>query len=179
MPFFFDVYGSFAINRTGNSIRANQCELWDIAEQSGSGLSNAIGCYMFCIKYGNSLMPWYVGKTICKRGFSGEVFTPHKLNHYSKSMKKRSGDPILFLFPLLSVGREQSRFSRNRSQGARVIKWLEETIMVKAVEQNHELMNKRDLTLLRSVTVRGILGERSRGRPFNEVAEVRSALFGT
>ena len=73
---------------------------------------------------------------------------------------------------------DAGRFSRNRSAGLRVIDWLEKTLIGMALRRNPALLNIKDATLPRSVTVRGILGDACRGRPYSEVQDARRVFFG-
>lgn len=179
MAFFFDVYGSFEVQRAHGSVTGAQRQLWLDMSDYDEGLKTSIGCYVFCLANGESIRPWYVGKTVAKGGFQAEAFTPHKLEIYNACLEENRGRPRLFLFPLLTCDDdERSRFSKNRTAGAKVIDWLEKTLMGMALQRNPGLWNIRDLTLPRSVTVRGILGEKQRGRPYAEVSEARRAFFG-
>lgn len=179
MGFFFDVYGSFEIGRINGRVTGAQRELWREMDDCEEGLKTSIGCYMFCLANGESTRPWYVGKTVASGGFQAEAFTPHKLEIYNCCLEENRGRPRLFLFPLLtSDDDERSRFSANRSSGSNVIDWLEKTLMGMALHRNPGLWNIKDLTLPRSVTVRGLLGSKRKGRPYADVAEARRALFG-
>jgi hypothetical protein len=179
MAFFFDVYGSFEVRRKAGLVTAAQGELWHEMDAFEEDLKESIGCYMFCLANGTNIRPWYVGKTEARGGFKAEAFTPHKLEIYNGCLEENRGRPRLFLFPLLTCDDDdRSRFSKNRSSGSKVIDWLEKTLMGMALQTNPGLWNTRDLTLPRSVTVRGIIGEKQQGRPYSEVAEARRALFG-
>ena len=179
MSRFFDVYGPFEIGRVDGQITRAKQSMWQDVAMNEPGLDSAIGCYMFTIQNGRKITPWYVGMTICGSGFYGEVFTDHKLGLYNP-IAGRKGHRQMFLFPFMTGDQTAAgRFSRNRSAGKRTILWLEKTLMGFALQQNEGLLNLRDLTLPRSVTVRGVIGEQTRGRPFSEVIEVRRALFGT
>lgn len=179
MSFFFDVFGSFEIKRNDGQIFSSQKALWDETRLYDENLKTSIGCYMFCLANGESIKPWYVGKTVAKGGFRAETFTNHKLKVYNECLSEKRGRPRLFLFPMMvRDGSETDKFSHNRTEGARVISWLEKTLMGMALQRNPELWNVRDLTLPRSVTVRGIIGNSSKGRPYVEVQEARKALFG-
>lgn len=179
MGFFFDVFGSFEISRNEGRVSSSQRALWEETRLYDANLETSIGCYMFCIVNGKRIKPWYVGKTIAKGGFRAETFTNHKLRVYNECLSENKGRPRLFLFPMMvRDGSEDDRFSLNRTEGSRVINWLERTLMGMALQRNPELWNIRDLTLPRSVTVRGIIGTASKGRPYTEVQEARKALFG-
>jgi hypothetical protein len=60
-----------------------------------STIGDAVGCYMFGIRTGGGIRPYYVGKAT--KSFRQECFTPHKLNHYNRAMADyRSGTPVMF-----------------------------------------------------------------------------------
>jgi hypothetical protein len=176
MSYFFDVYGPFSVNRNGRDCPSAQRDLWHEAEQRGEGVSSAIGCYMFCISHGNTITPWYVGMTAARTGFRGEVFTSHKIGIYNECLNSNNGNPVVFLFPLCSNGRD--RFSRAYSSGRRVIEWLERMLMGFAYARNPAMSNTRGMHFLKNTTVLGVFGEKRRGRPYAEVKEACAALFG-
>ena len=179
MSYFFDVFGPLSISRdTHGHVKRSKQEMWNDANEWDEELSTTIGCYMFCIKNGQNSMPWYVGMTVCQQGFYGEVFADHKIELYN-SISQRRGIREMYLFPLMTGDSGDSkRFSRARVAKRPVIQWLEKTLMGIALQRNPELLNLKDLTLPRSVTVRGVIGEKLQGRPLSEVASVRQALFG-
>lgn len=71
---------------------------------------HAIGCYVFCMKYGGKIRPWYVGMTVAKAGFRGEIFQQHKLEIYNECLDGRRGTPVMFLFSLMTS--EGNAFSK-------------------------------------------------------------------
>jgi len=81
----FECYGPFALDWYTDESQWKS-EFWKSVESNPDleGLKNAIGCYVFCLKYGDTYMPWYVGKTENKIGFEGEVFTDHKYDIYEQ-----------------------------------------------------------------------------------------------
>ena len=175
---WFDTYGPYAIGREKRVCHTKQENLWATAESGETyvGLRQAIGCYMFCIRHGETIMPWYVGMTI-DQDFERECFTSHKLLIYNECMAERSGTPILFLFPLMTD--TEFRFSHSRKAEAETIKQLERALMGMAFARNREISNVRDMKFLRNIEVTGVLGKRGPGRPYREVTQVRKALFGT
>jgi hypothetical protein len=176
MPYFFDVYGPFPVNRDGRNCPSAQPDFWRQAEARGEPISSAIGCYLFCISHGSKITPWYVGMTTARTGFRQEVFSPHKVRIYNECLNNRKGSPVIFLFPLCCNG--PYRFSRAYSSGARVIEWLERMLMGFAYARNPAISNTRDMHFLKNTTVLGVFGTKSRGRPYTEVKEVCAALFG-
>ncbi|RDJ20123.1 hypothetical protein DWF00_16570 [Bosea caraganae] len=176
---FFDVYGPYDIEVDGTQVPASQKALWEQVREE-EGLEESIGCYMFCIRRGGIILPWYIGMTVAVKGFRGETFTPHKIDIYNDCLQRQSGQPQLFIFPFMIKPDENAnlRFSLDRTRGRRIIKWLEKTLMGMALSRNDELANLRDASLPRSVSVRGVLGAPLRGRPSTDVAEARRALLG-
>ena len=60
----FDIFGPYEVGLTANQmIDEDQQDLWEKANAARAGLEAAIGCYLFGIKHGENLMPWYVGQT--------------------------------------------------------------------------------------------------------------------
>ncbi|MGQ3150385.1 hypothetical protein [Brevundimonas mediterranea] len=175
---FFDVWGPFEIAHDGNWIKGAQGDLWSELEDRCEGLSTAIGCYMFCLRTHKQIRPWYVGMTLAKAGFRGEVFQLHKLNSFNFVMNAHAtamARPILFFFPLMTPTR---RFSTAGSSGKPVIEWMERYLMMTAFARNPAITNVRDMAMLRRVEVPGLLGKRP-GRPHSDVQSVRQALFGS
>lgn len=172
MSYFFDVYGPYEIDRADRLIARKGQSMWDHAEEQAEGLARAWGCYMFCIENGQSVMPYYVGKTTAQGGFRDEVFADHKLDVYNWVEEYR-GKRSMLLFPLLTE--ESGRFSKNASSKP-VVEWLERMLIGLALERNADLLNLKDTKLLRSVTVRGVIGEKAKGRPYQEVQYARRAL---
>ena len=70
---------------------------WSLVEsEHEEGISGSIGCYIFSIRAGKGILPWYVGLAE-KQSFRKECFTSHKLNHYNNAIAKRKGTPLLTL----------------------------------------------------------------------------------
>ena len=169
---FFDVYGPFDIVREGRACARPQAGFWKQLEYEDD-LDSANGCYMFCLKNGESYVPWYVGMTVSQRGFRGEVFQGHKLDIYDEIMDERRGAPVLLLFPLLTPNEE--KFSKANGERP-TVEWLEKTLMAMAFRRNPEIWNIRDMGNVRNVTVRGVIGEKAPGRRHSDVEVARKAL---
>ena len=172
----FESYGPFELDWNDDSTqwRANFWKEIE-AQERYEGLSSAIGCYVFCLKYGNKLAPWYVGKTVNQYGFKGEVFESHKVDHYDELMEEKSRHkPHLMFFPLMTE--ETWNFSKNRSQGEEQIDWLETTLIGMAYAANPELRNSSKTKYFRNAYINGIMGEHYYGRRTND-ARAAAALF--
>ena len=144
----FECYGPFALDWYSD-VKQWKSEFWKSIEsnQELEGLKNAIGCYVFCMKHGDTYTPWYVGKTENKIGFEGEVFTDHKYYIYQKLIEKDKTrhQPCFMFFPLMTY--EHWNFSKNRSEGSKHIDWLETTLISMAYSVNRKLKNDKKTSL--------------------------------
>lgn len=172
---YFDTYGPYEIGRREGSITSKQREFWNSIRDVAAGLPSSVGCYIFCLKHGNSIRPWYVGMTVAKGGFQGEIFQQHKLSIYKSCLKKKRGKPVIFFFPLMTDAKY--RFSRAGKSKLKEIRLLETTLMGFAHRRNPDISNVRDMKFLKNVEVRGLIGKR-RGRPLYDAQAVKSALLG-
>ncbi|WP_443749361.1 hypothetical protein [Asticcacaulis solisilvae] len=176
MNYWFEPYGHFDVARDdATTCSRSQRQLWDQCEALDPGLSRAIGCYLFCLKDGQIITPWYVGMTRARDGFRDEVFQDHKLGLYQWSRQQVGrGQPILYLFALCT---ETGRFSNARKADEAVIKWTEKMLIGLAYAKNPNLANKRDTKFLENTVINGLLGPRRPGRPPSHVQDLREALF--
>ncbi|MDB5363726.1 MAG: hypothetical protein JWO51_5023 [Rhodospirillales bacterium] len=177
---FFDTYGPYDLARDGREIPAKQPDMWaEIRAHSKQydypekGLESAIGCYAFGLKNGTNYKPWYIGMTVAKRGFRGEILQPHKLAHYNTVVGSKKGTPVMFLFPLLTGN---WHFSRDRGDSVPLVRWVEKMLFGIALTRNPECRNQRDTKFLRNVEVRGVFNSRQPGRSSEAMQAVRSML---
>ena len=156
-------------------------EFWEAVEGYWEGLQYGIGCYAFCVNGGRRPKPWYVGKTLAQQGFTGEIFTPHKLLHYDTIMRgsgdfpARRGEPSIVLFPLVT---DNWRLSSNRSSSAEYVDWLETTLIGMALSQNPEIANTSKTRFYKDVYVNGIIGGQYQGRPTSGATYAKRAFLG-
>lgn len=142
----FDVQGPYPFEGDDISDAAQQRRFW---EQT-SNWANAIGCYVFGMRTGGGMKPWYVGKT--ENGFRGEIFQPHKIVKYQKVIHGyERGTPIFFLFPKLT---EKNRLST--SGGG--IGFLEDLLIYTGIQANEHLTNISKTSVHRKMTVPGLIG---------------------
>ena len=172
---FFDVFGPFDVAHNERIIPRAQPDLWSEVHDYAPGLPNAIGCYLYGLRYGERITPWYVGMTVSQGGFAGETFQQHKIDNYSYAMSLKRGAPVIFLFPLM---KNDTDFSSARKAGKPAIRWLEKTLMNLAYNRNPKISNIKDMRMVREVEVRGLLGPLRKGRPYHEVKAIRRVLLG-
>ena len=169
----FETYGPFDLERDFSTGWRNR--FWAAVEDSVEGLSNAIGCYAFCLTFGTKTLPWYVGQTVNTNGFQAEVFADHKIAHYRKILgAKPKQRASIFLFPLMT---EEYSVSKNRAKGSPAIDWLEKTLIGMALSKNPNLANIRDTRMLKNIYVNGILGTQWSGRRSAAASAARSVFL--
>ncbi len=119
-------------------------------------IQNKQGCYIFCMKNGNSYRPWYVGKA--GKSFAQECFTDHKIGHYNEVLLDKKGYPcLIFVAP-----------PGNRCVVAKpALNELERHLIRSALAKNPELRNIKG-TKGHKYTIRGVTS-RSPGKPSNEI----------
>ena len=173
----FETYGPFDLERDFSD--GWHGRFWEAVEDAKEGLSNAIGCYAFCLTHGTRILPWYVGKTINLNGFQAEVFARHKMDHYRKILKNKTKHRAsIFLFPLMKEGTGWWwSFSKNKTNGGQVIDRLEKTLICMALSKNPDLANIRDTKFQRDIYVNGILGGQWPGRPSKAASAARSVFL--
>ncbi|MGD9729611.1 MAG: hypothetical protein AB7Q81_12860 [Gammaproteobacteria bacterium] len=169
-------YSAVAIPKAGRIIARDAGSLnafWEEVNKEEEGLSEAIGCYIFSIRAGKGLLPWYVGLAE-KQTFRKECFAPHKLNHYNDAIANRKGTPTLTLIPKFTEG---DRFAKPSKNGHRDIQLLETMLIGACLRRNKGLLNAKDTKLLREMVVPGLLNNQQ-GRDYQCVREFR-ALIGS
>jgi hypothetical protein len=57
-------------------------------------IADEVGCYVFSLRTGRGLMPFYVGQS--KTGFRHECFTDDKICHYHETIVDHCGTPFMF-----------------------------------------------------------------------------------
>jgi hypothetical protein len=141
----------------------------------GERIKITVGCYVFGIKHGNKIKPYYVGSTCADTGFKGEIFQPHKRDHYYDSINSRNGAPQMFLFPMVTP--ERRAFVTSNGYPNQTILWLERLLITLALRKNSELRNLRDTKNLREAWVEGVLGAQAPGRPHTGASAAKRMLF--
>ena len=158
----FDVYGPFTLKRFGiKKLITNETldSLISTIEKTQSGLSGACGCYVFGIRAGKGIKPWYVGQAN-KTTLVKEALNSSNREKYNKLLDDRSGTPVLFLLPRMTP--EQNRFAKPTSKevGLKSIHFLEEWLIASALQRNPELVNDKKTFFLRELSVKGIFNAR-------------------
>lgn len=146
---------------------------WDeVVEVSEQGLPDACGCYVFAVRAGRGVKPWYVGQTN-RQSFRIECLTEHKRGTYNDVLGQRRGAPLLYLFARrTATGR---RFCKPSTRGYRDVDFLENTLIQIALRRNRRLCNSRNTKMIRKMVVPGIMNP-ARGNPGEPVTALKEVL---
>jgi len=151
------------------SLTAFWCE---VDENAGEDLSGAIGCYVFAIRAGKGVLPWYVGLAE-RQSFRKECFTAHKLNHFNNAVAARKGTPLLTLIAKYTPGR---KLVAPTGGTHRDVRQLELMLISNSLGRNSDLLNIKDTKLLREMVVPGLING-GQGKPLPQVSAFK-ALIG-
>ena len=95
-------------------------------------LADERGCYVFGVRSGGGMTPWYAGKTA--KSFKAEVFTPANRDKYNSALAEfDKGTPVVFLV------------YRPGDFDAKHVAGVEKYLIRKCYRRNAEVKNKKDL----------------------------------
>ncbi len=149
----FKIYGPFVIpTKGGNRVYLmNDKELptfWQDLKREYPELENGCGCYVFGIRSGGGIKPWYVGKSQ-KQSFYKEVFTYHKKNIYKDIIPREHGTPVIFFVAKLTKGNKFSKPGESHIE----IDFLENMLILDALKKNRELTNLKKTKFAKDLIV--------------------------
>ena len=152
--------------------KKSQAAFWEYVDNEiEDGLSGAIGCYIFSVRAGKGILPWYVGLAI-KQSFRKECFTNHKLVHYNNIVAGRKGTPLLTFIPKYTPS---SKLVGPTGSSHRDIEFLEAMLISNCLRRNRDLCNKKDTKLLREMVVPGLLNT-PQGKESSSIAVFRGLI---
>ena len=153
----FFPHASVQIPRRGNGLidadKLSLASFWTDVEEQQEGLSSAIGCYIFSIRAGKGVLPWYVGMAE-KQSFRKECFQSHKLVHYNNAVAKRRGTPLL---TLIAKYNPNERLTTPNGKQHRDIQFLETMLISSCLARNAGLYNIKDTKFVREMILPGLL----------------------
>ena len=148
-------------------------QFWEQLDTAlGDELSAGIGCYIFSIRAGKGVLPWYVGLAE-KQSFRKECFTHHKITHYNNAIAARKGTPLL---TLVAKYTPRGKLVRPTGGSHRDVQHLETMLIGNCLGRNYSLQNVKDTRLLREMVVPGLLNS-PKGKP-SETVRAFKALIG-
>ena len=171
----FYPYAGFAIPKQNNGLITRDKnairEFWEEVECKDEGLSSAIGIYIFSIRAGRGILPWYVGKAE-KRGFISECFQAHKITHFDNCIASRKGTPLLTLIPKFT---KNDMFAKPNGNIHSDISTLEKMLIGSCLQKNKDLVNARDTKLFKEMVVNGYLNS-PQGGVSNGIKEFKQII---
>ena len=172
----FYPHSSIEITKQKNGLIADDkvslTDFWNNVDNGyEDGLSGAIGCYIFSIRAGKGVLPWYVGLAE-KQSFRKECFTSHKLKHYNNAIASRKGTPLLTLVAKYTPKKKLVGPTGNEH---RDIQFLEAMLIANCLSRNEALFNARATKLLREMVVPGMLNT-PRGKTSTSVETFRTLI---
>ena len=174
----FETYGPYVVPKkktaTGGYVlsldKNSLASFWKKVNKDKDRLSKGRGCYVFGVRAGRGIRPWYVGQS--RRPFDKECFASDKQNTYQDVMTRiKTGNAVLFL--VAKVG----PISRSLSQSlpTKEADFVERLLMQLAYFQNGELENIQGLAFMRKIQIQGILNNPP-GQPGKPSKALRTAL---
>jgi len=142
-----------------------------VDSQLEDGVSGAIGCYIFSIRAGRGVLPWYVGLAE-KQSFRKECFTSHKLVHYNDVLANQRGTPMMTFVSKYTPGGKLVNPTGNEH---RDIRFLERMLISNCLQRNPCVSNARDTKLLREMIVHGLLNTPS-GKSYASVSDFKTLI---
>jgi len=136
-------------------------------------VSQGIGCYVFSLRAGKGVLPWYVGKAE-RQSFRSECFAAHKINHYNTIVTEHNGTPLLTLIAKYTPG---GKIVLPTKRPHNDIEYLETLLIAAGIRRNCNLVNIQGTRLLTEMVVPGVLNT-PRGKASKSVVAFRD-LMGT
>lgn len=153
----YSIHGSYKIKKSSNGLiepgKDVLKEFWENIDQKEPGLSSACGCYLFAVKAGLGIRPWYIGMTT-KRSFAEECLGSHQCNIYNNVIAKKKGTALLFL---IAKRTNKDKFVKPSIKVQKDISYLETILIGAGIEKNKEIQNIRKTKLLRTMIVPGLI----------------------
>lgn len=165
----FTVNGPYLIltekQKAGNKLVADNKDALNKFWDSTDGVKDSKGCYVFGMKVGKGVTPYYVGQTT-KRTFSTECFTIDKCRKYDKVLSKyMKGKPVMYFVVLNGKG----------GNGAiATIKEVEQYLIDVALAKNPDISNIKG-TKSPAWSIKGIV-RTGKGEATNQSREFKKMM---
>lgn len=122
------------------------------------------GCYVFALRNGGGVTPYYVGKT--KKSFGEESFAAQKISHhYQPTIARNQGTPVMTFVAIDSA--------RGRTPDS-TIREVEKYLIQTAYAKNPRLSNVQNLPK-EWWSIDGVMNA-SRGKPSKIISDFRSMM---
>ena len=170
----YEAYGEFELPRKDGKqaldfSKEARASFWAAVEDVRSGLRSSAGCYLFAIRAGGGITPWYVGQS--KGAFEKECFAFQKQAIYRDVMDDTAkGTPVLFL-----IARTTPTGRLSTSAPKREADFVERKLIHDATNANAKLKNIHNATFLKTLEIPGVLNK-PKGKRSNAVKSLMVAL---
>ena len=120
----------------------------------GTHLPIGRGCYLFAMRAGKGMTPWYVGQS--KGCFKLEVFAKSKQAHYNAVRGNyKKGKPMMFLVIRLTKG---GRLMKGKLPEPEA-NYVERFLISEAFQKNPDLMNIKGVSFSKNLFIPGIIND--------------------
>ena len=180
----FKIYGPFDVPRehgiSDRTIdREDQEAFWSSVEARVPDLPKAGGCYVFGLRSEkkDKETPWYIGMAE-KQTFKEECFEHHEFRKYTEAMSisgNRSSIPIMYF--VARCRPKQEPFATISKNGNKAIQVVEKYLIALGVRSNPNLLNVRDASILRGLSVEGLHQGRKPGPQSGQIKSFRDMFM--
>ncbi len=175
---FYETYGEFAVPRKPtpkgkvfDDSKKVLNDFWDVVDHEIPGLSKARGCYIFAIKAGRGIKPWYVGQT--KKTFRDECFQPQKKAHYNNVINDTAkGTPVMLL---VARHTSEKKTKLSKTLPVKEADFVEQLLISSALSANSDLVNTKNTRYIKKIKIPGLLNSPP-GNPGGKASLLRSVL---
>jgi hypothetical protein len=160
----FDVFGPFDIackkkpNIQLPHDNATKVQFRQALNTVQADLANASGVFVLYADAGKGYQPWYVGQTTAQ-GFAKEIYGApiHKFGSAVASAYSPSNKNVKFCALLFAAMTPKKKFKALKPQDS-VIDFVESLMIGMALEKNPAIVNIQHASMLKKLTIPGILG---------------------
>ena len=149
----YEVHGPFKVPRNRRLIDHSPVArrtFWETVDDCETGLSKAVGCYVFCI----GRRPWYVGVAE-RQAFDRECFALHKIVAFNSALNKvAKGQPQLVLISKMT---NSGRFAKPTTNAHKSSQFLEDMMIGMALAANPEIVNVKGTKFSKELVVPGVI----------------------
>lgn len=172
----YSVHGPFELGKQKENglvkcSKDEKADFWSSVEKDCSSLPSACGCYLFAIRAGKGIKPWYVGRSTSQT-FEKECFAPHKIKIYHEALASKKGTPVLFLVAKRTNG---GKFVKPGKNSHEATEYLETLMIGAALEKNPKLMNIKKTKYLKEMCVPCLINT-PQGKPSPSAKAFKEAL---
>ena len=165
----YQILGPFALPTTADreldfSLEARKMFWCNAEAETGyEELRMGRGCYLYAIRAGKGIRPWYVGQS--KGPFLNEVFAPSKLEHYQAAHESyQRGTSILFLIARLTPGRKLMKGKLSEDEA----KFVERRLIISAYRENRRLRNVHQVKYAKELVIPGLFNDKTSEKKMSE-----------